>query len=150
MHLFVPPLQQRDEVLPLFFNVDEGVGKRRPNRTEDVLLVQFLIKAVIQKVPQGADVTMIERMSKVPVNGLCDDATIDGILAVQEALKKRNPGVVVDGVISRARGYSYGAAKWTIVWLNQGLRNDFPNIWPRLQDIRICPPALKSKLAKIL
>ena len=98
MHIFLASPNS-----PLIFNVDAHVGERAQNSREDVLLVQFLLYCVVQKlkaVNEQGRATQA-RVRAVPLNGVCDAATIDGIRAWQESAK---PKAVVDGRVSPRPG----------------------------------------------
>jgi hypothetical protein len=150
MHVLAP--QPADPKLPLFFNVDESVGNMGVNNPEDVLLVQFMMRTVAEMTPaQNAEgASRRERMLLMPVSDYCDEATMDGIRAWQEGRKDTIPGTVVDGRVSPARGYFYGGGEWTIVDVNVFFRKLFPNVWPRLQDVPNCPPALQARAPQVL
>src|SRR5437667_12109712 len=72
------------------FNVDSPVGPGCPNKIEDVLLVQFFLQQMA-----GLLITTDEdrkrRFLKVTTSGVCDDATIDGIIAAQEMFRDQGP-----------------------------------------------------------
>ena len=89
-------------------------------------------------------------MLKVAATGRADAATIDGIKAVQETMREKYAGTIIDGRVDPAQGYRYGGAVWTIVSLNRSLRSHFPEIWPRLHDFPDCPGSLKQKIAAML
>lgn len=90
MHVFVTKPVDRNA--PIFFNVDAHVGQNAANSTEDVLLVQFLLRknaehlAGTSKAARIGD--LINRMRKVPLTGTCDPATVDGIRAYQEGMSR--------------------------------------------------------------
>lgn len=151
MHVMAP--QPADPKLPIFFNVDESVGRQGANHPEDVLLVQFMLRTVAEMTPsqspQGE--SRRQRILQIPVTGFCDEATIDGIRAWQEARKETISGTVVDGRVSPARGYFYGGVgEWTIVDVNVFFRKLFSNVWPRLQDVPGCPPLLQARAPQVL
>jgi len=140
--------------LPIFFNVDTSVGKSGQNSSkEDILLVQFLLKATAEVAPNGKGdgEASRQRALKVPVTGVADDLTMDGIHAWQEARKRSLPATIIDGRVDPARGVFYAkGGEWTIVDLNGIFRTLFPNIWPRLQDHPKCPAILKRRFAQVM
>jgi hypothetical protein len=144
MHIFVP--SDRTKIV---FNVDEHVGPNCPNATEDVFLVQFLMRKAVAKAL--ADRPLLrQRILRVQVTGKCDPATVDGIKAVQERMKEKNPGTIIDGRVSPAKGTIYGDGTWTILTLNATVRGSYPETWPRLQDFQDCPAPLKQRVPSIL
>lgn len=148
MHLFA---QTQAPNLPIFFNVDSSVGQGGANSNqEDILLVQLLLKKAAERPPATVPASTTQRVARVTLSGTSDSATIDGIRAIQERMRERNPGTIVDGRVSPARGVSYGEADWTIVTLNTHCRRAFPEVWPRLQDFRDCPPQLRARFAQLL
>jgi len=138
----------------MFFNVDSVVGDNRlgrvQNSPEDVLLVQFFLKAAPVDDPE-----LRREVERIKVNGRMDTATGNSISLFQSLINKKNnlPGKVVDGRVSPARGYKYGAgAQYTIVNLNLGTRHQHKSIWPRIDKINrlACPQNLKEMLAREL
>lgn len=152
MHIMAP--KPADPKIPIFFNVDGSVGHMGENSsTEDILLVQYFLHTVASLTPSSSAAGEARRLRilATPVTGFCDEATIDGIRAWQEGRKTTMPGTVVDGKVSHARAYFYGAAGfWTIVDLNLMFKKLFPNVWPRIQDAPECPALLQAAAAKAL
>lgn len=151
MHIVAP--RPADPNLPIFFNLDTTVGDHGTNSSqEDILLVQFLIRQLAEKLPAHtpSGEAKRQRMLKVQMSGMCDDPTIDGIRAWQEARKDNVPGTIVDGRASQARGYFYGGGEWTIVDLNTIFRKTFRDLWPRLDNHPNCPPLLKTRVQQVL
>ena len=143
-----------DMIVPMFFNVDTSVGKDGRNSSpEDILLVQFLLQvtAGAATAKDAAGEARRQRVLKVPVTGIADAATMDGIHAWQEGRKLNLSDTIVDGRIDPARGVFYAkSGEWTIVDLNAVFRAFFPKIWPRLQDHPKCPAGLKTRVAQAL
>ena len=99
-----------DVNLPMFFNVDTSVGKEGWNSSpEDILLVQFLLQvtAGAATAKDAAGEARRQRVLKVPVTGVADAATMDGIRAWQEGRKLNLSDTIVDGRIDPARGVFY-------------------------------------------
>ena len=153
MHLFVP--NRRVDYLStrqagLFFNVDSSVGQNGVNSNAiDIYLVQFLMRRIAERlsVTWGKQ---RDRLLAVKVNGICTPVTIDGIKAIQEMFKRKNPATIVDGLVAVAPDYYYGAGVYTIVVLNTTTRRKYPELWPRLQDFPDCPGPLKEKVPTLL
>ena len=142
MHLLVPHGYSH-----LTFNVDSHVGPGCPNKIEDVLLVQFFLS---ETAGLAIEPVLKSKLTKVPKSGTCDSATIDGIRAFQQSFHDRNPAQVVDGIVSPAKGASYGGGAWTIVLLNVNVRDANSGAWPRLQDYIGCPPILAARTQELL
>jgi hypothetical protein len=135
------------------FNVDRSVGAKGANSsTEDILLVQFMIRKIAETSAGSTPEQEMwkRRMLKAPVSGMVDDDTIDAIRAFQEATHAGSPGTIVDGRVDSARGHSYGSGFYTILYLNGEFRAKFQRAWPRLQDVDGCPPGLAAAVKRIL
>ena len=144
MRIFVP-----DPTDHMIFNIDAHVGQGCTNKSDDVFLVQFLMRKAGEKKPVDRP-DIRARLVKVPLSGTVDPLTVDGIKAAQEAMRAKRPTTVVDGIVSPARGVDYGGGIWVIVTLNDSVRTSFPDKWPRLQDFSDCPEPLKTKVLQIL
>ena len=140
-HLMAP--QPSFEGLPTFFNVDGVVGAApAQNLREDVLLVQFFFSVIARNVTDPAAKTVL---GAVKVTGMIDPPTIAAIKDIQTRHKKNSPGAIVDGRMSPAKGgYSYGAAEWAIVRLNENVQTSHLDDWPRIDKIDGCPAELKA------
>ncbi len=149
MHVLAP--QPRNELVPIFFNVDSSVGHNAQNSSPaDIMLVQFMIRKSAERDTAGIRPDRKQRMMRVTPDGRCGPITIDGIRAVQEVMKEKHPGTTVDGRVSKARGLEYGGGFWTIVSLSAAVRRRFPESWPRIQDLGGCPGLLKMEATKSL
>jgi hypothetical protein len=148
-HLLAP--QPPNQSLPVIFNVDGVVGAApAQNLREDVLLVQFAFKLGALN-PMGVGPEMLNALRAVQVTGSIDAATINAIRFTQQSLKKNNPGQIVDGRVSPAKGaYSFGPAIWTIVFLNKAIQARHKEIWPRLDKIEACPSELQDMVIRTL
>lgn len=135
------------EGLPVFFNVNGVVGAPpAQNAREDVLLVQFLFRVIGRNV---ADPAAKAVLNAVQVTGVIDAPTIAAIKDIQTRHKKNNPGAIVDGRMSPAKGgYSYGAAEWAVVRLNENVQNSHLDIWPRIDKLDGCPAELTAMVIR--
>ncbi len=98
----VSSFEPKDRHVPMFFNIDTSVGQNGNNSNrEDILLVQFMLKKNGERVPANnpEGQRQNEVLKKVPVTGIVDKATIDGIVAFQQSI-----------VTTQRRGY--GMAVW--------------------------------------
>ena len=143
------------ELLPLFINVDAAVGNKASNsKQEDIMLVQFLLKKVAEKAPPNSEKARkaFALMKQVAISGRIDETTTNAIIAFQEGMRRsQSHSVIVDGRVSRARGYYYsGTTFCTIVSLNGYMRKHYPQKWPRLQDFPDCPGALGQALSRVI
>ena len=149
MHLFTT----NDPTFPIFFNLNTSVGRAGQNSDfQDILLVQWMLKKMVERAPgttpeaKAAD----DVIRQMQVTGGVDPQTIAAIEAFQKSLKVRNPGVVVDGKMSPAKGIQYGTAVWSIAQLNNFIRKNCQDKWPRLQDFTDCPSSLQVRFQEIL
>lgn len=150
MYLMSPRPPQPE--VGVFFNLDSSVGNNgsNSNRT-DILLVQFLIRKLSVLAASNLSPDQRVRMGRVTVDGRSGPITIDGIRAVQERMRQKHPGTVVDGRVSSARQTGeYGGGIWTIVTLNSSTRKRIRSVWPRLQDLPDCPAALKMDIQRCM
>lgn len=136
VHVLAPQPADRGE-LPLFLNIDGDVGENAPNANpQDVALVQFMLRTIGDR-PGGRAVPVAEVLRQVQTTGVMDAQTIAAIRALQST---RDPGTVVDGKVSRARGYTYdGVHNYMIVALNHSMRNRYMDLYPRLDRVPGCP-----------
>jgi hypothetical protein len=152
MHVLVP--KHPTSIVPIFFNIDTSVGEKGQNSNpEDILLVQFLLRTLAESATSSSPTgeTRRQRLLKVPVTGVCDNLTVDGIRAWQEGRHDGSRASIVDGRADSARDVFYVKdGEWTIADLNGMFRMLFPNIWPRLQDHPKCPPAIKLRMSQLL
>lgn len=152
MHVVAP--QPADPKLPLFFNIEESVGEQGTNSSpEDIMLVQYLLHSIAEGMPSSSPdgESKRQRMLNVPITGVCDEATIDGIRAWQEGRRDSGyPATIVDGRVSPAHGYLYGGGEWTIVDLNFFFKQFHRETWPRLQDVSTCPGLVAVKAEQVL
>lgn len=146
-HLLAP--QRSKPTLPVFFNVDAAVGAVPAiNNREDVLLVQFAFVIMSASQLPGTSLEFYRAASAVRMTGSIDQITIDAIRALQAEVKKRQPNTIVDGRVSPATGYGYGAAAFTIGHLNESIQHRHIEHWPRLDKIPGCPAELKQMVVR--
>ncbi|MCW5965088.1 MAG: hypothetical protein KIT83_13700 [Bryobacterales bacterium] len=124
--------------LSYIYNVSRHVGAdvdRCPNLHDDVALVQFLFKEVMPKI---APVNSQWGLPKV--TGQFDAVTGFWIYQSQRAAQTR------DGVVSPAKGVSYGVDAWLIAKLNYQFKQQFPQRFERLADDLELPLSLRASL----
>jgi hypothetical protein len=149
-HILAP--RPASPILPLIFNVDGVVGASpSQNIREDVLLVQYAFKVIADSPSSNVTPEELSAYRAVVVDGKCGPITINAIRAHQQDRRRVNPGKVVDGRVSPARGgYSYGGGQWTIYRLNGSIWRRNKNIWPRLDKIANCPPELIAMVNRLV
>ncbi|WP_426960114.1 hypothetical protein [Muricoccus radiodurans] len=131
--------------LPMFFNVDSSVGQNAQNSNpEDIMLVQYIMRLTAD---MGVVNPVTAAFKKVSPTGRMDQVTVDAIRACQSGAKS-----APDGRVSKATGYHYGAAFFTIVELNYNLRRraQISAKWPCLDQMPNCPPILAAAARRAL
>jgi hypothetical protein len=136
--------------MPAFFNVNGVVGASpAQNHREDVLLVQFAFN-LIRLRPLGTTTPAVLAAAKaVRMTGTIDTETVAAIRAVQENLKAKHPGEIVDGRVRPADGgVSVGKAVWAVRHLNGTIQTRFGDVWPRLDKIPGCPSEIQQMVRR--
>ncbi len=131
----------------LFYNVDAAVGKNAPNRRDDVLLVQYLLKsASTLGYPQVFNWNLLN----YPLSGSWD-RNWAGLLAAytDSEVAARNKMVADDRVDPVKNGRLIGPvhhAQYTIVVLNLRYSIVRPADYPRLSEVADLPAELRPHL----
>jgi hypothetical protein len=135
----------------LFYVVDAAVGTGCPNVRQDVLLVQFFLRALM--VDAGAEKAYQPPGEQpIQIDGACGPRTIAYIKYFQEENSRRNPGVVihkdcrVDPITSGTHISSITHTAYTIIKLNSTYRSRFK----ALAANPILDPLFPRDLAKAL
>lgn len=128
--------------LPFFWNIHKSVGWGCPNRTDDVMLVQFLLLSIYlntEVFSVGSPPT-----ETFPLDGIFGQKTYKWIRAFQ----KTQPGYHQDGRVSAIDGSRAFSTEthhpYTIIALNAELSK-----YPHFQDLRM-DPNLPATLAQVL
>ena len=145
VHVLAP--KPADPRLPLFLNVDASVGENAQNSsTEDVMLVQYLLR-MLGEHPAGRAHEIVPALLKVVPTGMMDADTIAAIRAMQSLTVEGGRG---DGKVSPAKDYSYGNNYYMICHLNAVARNRHKDLYPNLDHLPDCPPALREAIRRAL
>jgi hypothetical protein len=144
MVAFVPSGHSK---LKFFFNVSTPVGAGAKGSSRiDILLVQFCFVLLHHRGGAAGDA-----YRKVKQSGVCDDDLIAAIRAYQA--DKANM-LVVDGLVSRARGTHFGPGPgpslWTIVRMGGTLSIHTRPVWPRLDQHPKCSSELGQAVREAL
>jgi peptidoglycan hydrolase-like protein with peptidoglycan-binding domain len=67
----------------IFYTIEHAVGPGCPNRTDDVLLVQFFLKVILQT---------MKTIPPIGIDGVFGPQTRDAIKSFQDEINKLNPG----------------------------------------------------------
>src|SRR5262245_22639083 len=131
-----------------FYNVDAAVGPGAPNRRDDVLLVQYMLRENFKILntfgrdpfPGGS----------VAVDGAAGPQTFAAILHYQNTLKKGGSSIATDGRVDPPVGDktvgSTSNTQYTILFLNLGFKTARPQDWPRLSQAVDCPAEIRPQL----
>ncbi len=127
----------------LYYTVDAAVGPGCPNRRDDVLLVQYFLRAIFQGVGEA-------HSEPIVASGVADGATFQGILGFQNFGRNRGWNIATDGRVDAPAGrQNWGPASgapYTIFYLNVGFAIARPNDWPDVGRAADCPPELRRAL----
>lgn len=105
--------------LSTIVNVKQRVGPKEANEPNDVRVVQTLLGMIKSNFSKTVGLPKI--------SGNYDAATGFWIYDTQFFTKQQHPNVIVDGIVSPARGSVYAAgAPWTIVLFNHFAQKDSP------------------------
>lgn len=129
--------------LNFIYNVSSHVGDARtcPNLKDDVQLVQFLLREVVPKL----DPTGGRKIQELPrPSGQFDVLTGFWIYNMQSS---NEDIVTVDGIVSPAKGVSYGSKAWLIAGLNFKYKQFFPDRFEKLHLHPELSPTLRASLA---
>jgi len=122
-----------------FYNVDEAVGSRAPNRRQDVLLVQYFLKIIFDN-----PIAFQPRLPTLPgppltVDGISGPITLRAIKTFQELCKAKGMLIATDGRVDKAES--------TILFLNKAYRKVRPNDFRNIANAADCPRDLASAVA---
>jgi hypothetical protein len=153
---------------PHIYNVTMTVGSRKsvyieqpgvtvytssyePNKPDDVMLVQYMLKRIYQRcdlIPNtGLDKS--NGTSELKIDGYHGPKTQKAIEMFQIEMRRAGRSITTDGCVDPEKGLTSSISKtgYTITWLNKYLSVFYPEFFP---DIRLdpeCPPALKSAVS---
>jgi|RhiMetdeSRZDD1v2_1073273.scaffolds.fasta_scaffold1006854_1 hypothetical protein len=134
--------------MPFIWNVSAhvGWGVEHPNRPTDVELVQFLLSELTKKGVVGRTANGAAKSPPIQVNGRFDPVIGFWIWFAQDSPSLKTE--TIDGIVSPAKGMSYGGGKWLIAKLNFSYKQHFPNDWQNLNSDTRLSSALRADLSK--
>lgn len=135
------------EGMPFIWNVSQHVGCKvnNPNQATDVELVQFFLKEHIKSGVLGAKASRGAFEPKFAVDGKYTAAVGFWIFCSQLG---GSESAVVDGIVSPAKGGTYGSGVWAIAKMNYHYKKMFPAEWANLANDTRLSAALRAQLAK--
>lgn len=158
---------------PHMYTVDMSVGQRKsmtktdsattitgsylPNKRDDVMLVQYLLKRVYQRgqaaqppLNAGGVGDPHAPITELKVDGLCGPKTQGAINHFQMEMKKNGRSIATDGCVDPEHGNSATSSisktGYTISWLNKYFWILYPEVAPNIYSDPECPPELKMSL----
>lgn len=132
-----------------FYNVESSVGQGGANKTDDVLLVQFMLSEIGKR----PDHPTPPPKSKLTLDGKSGPITLEWILWFQNNVKLKGGPITADGRIDSAQeqdgdwyhSFSPGGVGYTITHLNVTYRRRFHRDHDALELAASCPGPLKAK-----
>ncbi len=133
---------------PYIYNVTFAVGYGKVNALDDVMLVQYFLKKIWEKISASKP----RPSGNLVVDGLMGPITHRWIKNFQSGgtLKEADHNwMVQDGVVDRAVGDAVvsGRRIWTILNLNLNFKIKYPELYPILPVAPDLPPLLAASLA---
>jgi hypothetical protein len=125
------------------YNVSMAVGKNAPNRKDDVMLVQYMLKRIYEK-PVYKKGTFSKQQTVMVVDGLCGPITIQWITRFQLDCRDTfgGHGGVVDGRVDR----SSASTTYTIDYINDAFRLHYSEIWENMPVHPDVPAEVRAAL----
>ena len=133
--------------LRFFYNVHAAVGPGAPNRRDDVLLVQHLLRQIYSRPVSFAPPLVPLAGPPLVVDGMAGPVTFQWIVHFQKEGKARGNNIATDGRVDRARGFvgSLSGTQYTILFMNNAFRTARPDV-DHLWLAADCPPPLANGL----
>jgi hypothetical protein len=132
-----------DARLPYFYNLSKTVGRGGFNWEEDTMVVQFFLQRMyltgkLGPAPKG----------NMTVDGICGNITKNWILKFQLDSQRAGANIFVDGTVSSAENRSLDASitrtRYTIIYLNAGVKKNEPFLYNNLESHQAVPPKLRA------
>ena len=132
----------------IFYNVDTSVGPGRPNRRDDVLLVQYFMRESFKGVPSFKKDPFPGGV--LAVHGRAGPQTFAAIRHFQKMAKKTGLTSAQDGRVDppvgeKLRG-SISQTQYTITSMNLGFKKARSRDWPNVSKASDCPGELRPRL----
>lgn len=158
---------------PYLYNVDMTVGQRmekhtngsstsvygyyQPNKRDDVMLVQYLLKRVYQRgqaaqPPLKSGVGDPHSPTELKIDGLCGPKTQGAINKFQLEMRQNGRNIATDGCVDPELGNSSTSSisktGYMISWLNKYFWVLYPELAPNLVSDPECPAELRQSLSR--
>jgi hypothetical protein len=122
------------------YNVDSSVGKFAANKSDDVMLVQFML----QQVGKAPNPPLPPPSKPLVADGIHTSLLDEWILWYQKGVVKTGRQITLDGRIDRARGELHETS-FTIMHLNASYRKRYRKSHDALENDPAAPAALRAK-----
>ena len=129
--------------IPTFYNLTKSVGKKQPNQTLDVLLVQFFLREV------SAQSGFAPAGGQLDLTGVVDQSTVDWISAYQKSKFQLFCDGIVDPIPERnlTAQTPVHNKSYTLFELNFDFELKQPQHFHKIWEHPRCPAALGQTLA---
>lgn len=130
-------------------------ASHEPNKREDVMLVQYLLKRVYQQgqncnPPLKSGVGDPHSPITLKIDGLCGPKTQGAIERFQLEMRRNGRSIATDGCVDTELGdsstSSVSKTGYTISWLNKYFWILYPVLAPDISADPECPPELKQAI----
>src|SRR5262249_12511622 len=127
-------------------------GYYQPNRRDDVMLVQYLLKRVYQRAQTANLNGGGARPSDLKIDGIWGPKTPAAIEQYQVEMARNGRSIATDGVVDSEKGSgttsSISHTGYTISWLNKYFWVLWPTLAPNVTGDVECPFELKLALSR--
>lgn len=122
-----------------------------PNKRDDVMLVQYLLKRVYQQGHRcNPPLGQSSGAAALKIDGLYGPMTARAIQQFQLEMRRNGNSIATDGCVDPERGdsstSSISKTGYTISWLNKYFWVLYPTLAPDITVDPECPPELKQSL----
>ena len=134
--------------------VTKFTASYEPNKRDDVMLVQYLLKRIYQQ-GQNANPPLNQSngTAQLKIDGLYGPKTQKAIEQFQLEMRRNGRNIATDGSVDPERGDSSTASishtGYTISWLNKYFWLLYPSLAPDLRVDPECPMELKQSLSNV-
>lgn len=130
--------------LPTFYNVSRPVGRGCHNWEEDVMVVQFFLQRMYK-----TDILGTKPKGDLKVDGIFGNITRNWILKFQlDVQQLQGASIYPDGIISTATDGNLDSSitktRYTIIYLNGGVKKNDPVVYNNLTSHPEVPPKLRA------
>jgi hypothetical protein len=144
-------IQIDSDFMPWYYNVTQSVGRGGSNRSDDTMLVQYLLK----KAFEVAKYAPAKPARDIDVDGQCGPTTTSYIIAFQRRTNQLHPGAgttldcLVDHALGDGKTGSISQRVYTIAALNKSLHDAFSGIFVDPGSATDMPISLKLIMSAI-